>query len=74
MPSITARELIEIRHEWVCSQCEYHFYNPGCVLDGLTLSEIIQHVKKMRELAFAKHRCSTPAPTLSRTALSLKTV
>jgi hypothetical protein len=46
MPSITTRELIEIGHEWVCSQCEYQFYNPGCVLDGLTLNEIIQHVKR----------------------------
>jgi len=68
MPSIIARELIEIRHEWVCSQCNYQFYNPGCILDGLTLNEIIQHLKKMREQAFAKHVCSTTAPVLSRTA------
>ena len=63
IPSVKARELIEIRHEWVCSQCECVFYSPGCVLDGLTLNEIIQHLKKMREQAFAKHVCSTRAPT-----------
>ena len=57
MPSIMARELIEIRHEWVCSQCGYVFFNPGCVLTGLTLNEIILHVKKMREQAFANHVC-----------------
>ena len=57
MPSIVARELIEIRQEWVCSECGCQFYNPGCVLTGLTLSEIMQHVKKMREQAFAKHVC-----------------
>jgi len=70
MHSIKARELIEIRHEWACSQCEYVFYNPGCVLDGLTLNEIIQHVKKMREQAFAKHKCSTTAPALSTYSLT----
>ena len=47
MLSIAERELIEVRHEWMCSQCGYEFYNPGCVLAGLTLNEIIQHVKKM---------------------------
>jgi hypothetical protein len=57
MPSIMARELIEIHHEWVCSQCGYVFFNPGCVLTGLTLDKIILHVKKMRELAFANHVC-----------------
>jgi hypothetical protein len=57
MPSIIERELIEIHREWVCSQCGYQFYNPGCVLDGLTLNEIIQHVKRMRERAFADHVC-----------------
>src|SRR3984893_18116962 len=41
MPSIMERELIEIRHEWVCSQCRCQFYNPGCTLTGLTLSEIM---------------------------------
>jgi hypothetical protein len=66
MPSVTARELIEVRHEWVCSQCAYEFYNPGCVLDGLTLNEIIQHLKKMREQAFARHVCFATA--LSTTA------
>ena len=57
MPSIMVRELIEIHQEWVCSQCGCQFYNPGCVLDGLTLNEIIQHVKRMREQAFADHVC-----------------
>lgn len=59
MPSIMARELIEVRHEWMCSQCGCHFYNPGCVLTGLTLNEIIKYVKKMREQAFANHVCIT---------------
>jgi hypothetical protein len=59
IPSIMARELIEIGHEWVCSQCGRPFYNPGCVLDGLTLNEIILHVKKTREKAFANHLCLT---------------
>jgi hypothetical protein len=57
MPSIMERELIEIHREWVCSLCGFPFYNPGCVLDGLTLNEIIQHVKRMREQAFADHVC-----------------
>ena len=57
MPSIMARELIEIRQKWVCSDCRRQFYNPGCVLTGLTLNEIMQHVKKMREQAFANHVC-----------------
>jgi len=64
MPSIMARELIEIRQEWVCSLCGFHFYNPGCVLDGLTLNEIIQHVKRMREQAFARHVCFSPSEKL----------
>ena len=54
---IVKRELIEIRHEWACSQCGCRFYNPGCILDGLTLNEIILHLKNMREQAFAKHSC-----------------
>ena len=54
---IVKRELIEIRHQWVCSQCGCQFYNPGCILDELTLNEIILHVKKMREQAFANHAC-----------------
>jgi hypothetical protein len=57
MPSLTERELIEIRQEWVCSQCGCEFYNPGCILDGLTLNEIIERVKEMREQAFADHVC-----------------
>jgi hypothetical protein len=61
MPAIMERELIEIRHEWVCSECGCQFYNPGCVLTGLTLNEIMHHVKKMREQAFAKHECPNPS-------------
>jgi hypothetical protein len=54
---IVKRELIEIGHEWTCSQCGCQFYNLGCILDGLALDEIILHVKKMREQAFANHAC-----------------
>ena len=54
---IVKRELIEIGHEWMCSQCGSQFYDPGCILDGLTLNEIMLHVKKMREQAFANHAC-----------------
>ena len=61
IPSIMARQLIEVRHEWICSQCGCEFYNPGCVLTGLTLNEIIHHVKMMREQAFANHVCSHPS-------------
>jgi hypothetical protein len=25
------RELVEVHHEWMCSQCGHPFYNPGCV-------------------------------------------
>jgi hypothetical protein len=51
------RELIEIRHQWTCNLFGYQFYNPGCVLDGMTLSGIVLHLKKMGEQAFAKHVC-----------------
>jgi len=54
---IVKRELVEIGHEWVCSECGCPFYNPGCILDGLTVDEIILHVKEMREWAFSKHVC-----------------
>ena len=57
MPCIMERELIEIRHEWVCSQCGYLFFNPACVLDGPTPNYVIQHLKKRREQAFADHVC-----------------
>jgi hypothetical protein len=67
MSCIVERELIEICHEWVCSRCRCVFYNPGCILDGLTLDEIIQHLKRMREQAFARHVCSAEAPILSGT-------
>ena len=59
------RRLIEIGQEWVCSQCGCQFYNPGCVLTGLTLNEIIQHVKQMREQAFAGHVCLSERVSLS---------
>jgi hypothetical protein len=61
--SIMARELIEVHHEWVCSVCGHEFYNPGCVLTGLTLNEIMKHVKKMREQAFANHKCFSHSET-----------
>ena len=57
MPSVVERELIQIDHQWVCSQCAHLFFNPGCVLDGLTLNEIIHHLQIMREQAFADHVC-----------------
>src|SRR4029077_9975554 len=56
-----ARELIEVHQEWVCSQCGCVFYTPGCVLAGLTQKEIVPHVEKMREQAFAKHVCTRAA-------------
>jgi len=73
IPFVKARELIEIRHEWVCSQCEREFYNPGCILTGLTLDEIIQYVKKFREQAFARHVC-TRAPSASGGAVVVESV
>ena len=54
---IVKRELIQTGHDWTCSQCGYQFYNLGCILDGLTLNEIILNAKKKREQAFAKHAC-----------------
>lgn len=54
---IVKRELVEVNHEWLCSQCGHPFYSPGCALDGMTLNGIILHVKKMREQEFAKHSC-----------------
>ena len=57
MPSFVKRELIEIGQEWVCSLCGRQFYNPGGDLTGLTPDEVIQHVKKFREQAFAEHVC-----------------
>ena len=54
---IVKRGLVEIGHEWICSQCGCQFYNPGCILDGLTLIEIILYLKNMREQAFAMHAC-----------------
>jgi hypothetical protein len=55
MPSIMKRKLIKICHEWTCSLCECQFYNPGCVLDGLTLNGIVLQLKKMQERPFSKH-------------------
>jgi len=57
MPGIMERELIESHQEWVCSQCGCRFDSPGCVLDGLTLVEIMQHLNRTREQAFADHVC-----------------
>jgi hypothetical protein len=54
---IVKRELVQIGHEWMCSECGCPFYNPGCILDELTIDEIILHVKEMREWAFSKHVC-----------------
>jgi hypothetical protein len=51
------RELIEMCHEWVCSRCGCRFYNPGFVLDGLTISEIMRRLKTNREQAFTRHVC-----------------
>src|ERR1700731_133170 len=51
-PSVMERELIEIDHPWG-GRCARLFCNPCGVLAGLTLNEIIQHLKKMREQAFA---------------------
>jgi hypothetical protein len=60
MLSILQRHLIEVGQEWVCSECGYEFYNPGCILDGLTLCEIMRYVITRREQAFAKHVCFSP--------------
>jgi hypothetical protein len=64
MPFIMKRDLVEIRHEWTCSLCGRQFYDPGCVLEGLTLNGIILQLKKMREQAFAKHVCFSPSEKL----------
>jgi len=50
------RELIETNHEWVCSPVWMPFYNPGCALTGLTLNEIILHVKKDAGKGFRQAR------------------
>ena len=57
MPSAIERHLIKMGQEWICSVCGRQFYNAGCVLTGLTLDEIIYHVRKFREEAFAEHVC-----------------
>jgi hypothetical protein len=57
MPFVMERELIQIDHQWVCRQCAHLFFNPACLLEGLTLNEIIQHLKKIREQAFVDHVC-----------------
>jgi hypothetical protein len=64
MPFTMERKLIMIRHEWTCSQCGFKFHIPDCVLTGLTLDEIMRHVNKMRERAFAKHVCFSPSEKL----------
>jgi hypothetical protein len=42
---------------WFIAGANSIIFNPGCVLDGLTLNEIIQHLQIMREQAFADHIC-----------------
>ena len=59
MPSETNPMLIEIRQEWVCSRCGRAFTFPPGPLSGLTLSEIIERVKSLREKAVAEHVCSS---------------
>src|SRR5579862_6401832 len=54
---IVKRELVQIGHEWRCSECGCPFYNPGGILDGLRLNEMILHVKEIREWACSKHVC-----------------
>jgi hypothetical protein len=54
---VVKRELVEIHHEWACSRCGFQFYTPGCILDGLTLNEILLHLKTIREREFAMHIC-----------------
>jgi hypothetical protein len=66
MACICECELIEIDHQWVCSQCAHLFLNPGCVLDGLTLNEITTRLQTMRKQAFAKHVCPSPSETTTQ--------
>ena len=74
MQSTIARELVEIRHQWVCSECECQFYNLSCILTGLTLGEIIQHLKKMREKAFAEHVCLSRSPKLDKRVFPIEQI
>jgi hypothetical protein len=60
------RELIQMNHQWLCSQCGCQFYNADCVVTGLTLTEIILHLNKMREQAFANHVCPSPSGTTAQ--------
>ena len=55
---VVKRELVEIHREWTCSRCGFQFYTPGCILDGLTLNEILLYLKTMREREFARHTCA----------------
>ncbi len=64
MPSTAKRELIEIRQEWLCSECGCKIYNLDCVLTGLQVHEIMRLVKMMREQAFIKHVCFSPSEKL----------
>jgi hypothetical protein len=50
------RELVEIRHDWTCSRCGYRFCTSDCI-DGMPLNEIVLHLEKIREQAFAEHVC-----------------
>jgi hypothetical protein len=58
MPYVMERELIQIGHQWLCSRCGCQFYNAGCILTGLTLTEIILRVRTMRGQAFNNHTCA----------------
>jgi hypothetical protein len=64
MSSAAKRELIEIRQEWVCSECGRKIYNQDCVLTGLRVNEIMQLVKMMREQAFINHVCFSSSEQL----------
>jgi hypothetical protein len=62
MPSQN-RKLIETNDEqyrgWLCSHCGQQFVNSSSDLNGLTLDQIVQHYKTMREQAFADHDCQS---------------
>jgi hypothetical protein len=56
----TGPTLIEIRQEWVCRRCGRAVDFPTSALSGLTLKEIIERVKALREEALAEHVCTSP--------------
>ena len=59
MPSNTASTLIEIRKEWLCTRCGHPLDFPADALAGLTLREMIEKIKALREEALAKHVCTS---------------